>query len=122
MSKLLAFTFTVFFLLSCAPQYRINRQSSVFSSINELGSTKNDFISKYGSPINKDLKENENKVIERLYYVEIIDAIIVTTSFTFLNDTLIEQSNHNMDFNSKRIQDLQGQVKRNRLKMIRIED
>ena len=116
MSKLLAFTFIVFFLLSCSPQYKIIRQSSVFSSINELGSAKNDFISKYGSPINKDIKESENKVLERLYYVEIIDAIIVTTSFTFLNDTLIEQSNHNMDFNSKILQDLQGQVKRNRLK------
>jgi len=83
MSKLLAFTFIVFFLLSCSPQNKIIRKSSVFSSINELGSAKNDFISKYGSPINKDLKESENKVIERLYYVEIIEAINCNYQFYF---------------------------------------
>jgi hypothetical protein len=85
----------------------------VFVDINELGINKEEFIEKFGKPLNKDISKENGKLVEALYYVEILKGIPVTTKFTFVNDTLVEQSNESLDFEYREIKRLEGVIRRN---------
>lgn len=108
----------LFVFLSCSSQQGLLKGSSIFSSKIELGISKQKFILEFGSPLTKDLELRGDSLLERLYYVEFIDNVIVTTSFTFLNDQLIKQSISDINYTSKKIEDLKSQIKRNRLQLI----
>lgn len=108
-----------FCALSCSPNQKLVKRSSVFVSVNELGVSKAEFIKKFGKPFSKDLREENGTLIESLYYAEIIERIPVTTKFTFVNDILIEQSKENIDFKADEIKELNDEIRRVRLKNIR---
>lgn len=111
---------SMLFLLSCNTRKEISiiKKSSVFANSNELGKDKASFISRYGNPINKDLVEDGADLIENLYYVEIIDAIIVTTKIKFVNDRVVEQTNYKMEYSSdKRLKALEDEVESNDLQI-----
>lgn len=106
------------FLMSCSVAKKNIRitQNSIFANINELGTSKVEFTKKFGTPLSKDLAEVDGKKIECLYYVEVIDKLIVTTKFRFENDRLTEQSNQKMEYtDDKRLKELQDEVQRTRL-------
>ena len=84
---LLIFTST----LSCVPlQYGFDAQeNSKFSTFDNLGIAKEDFLKKYGTPTNKSLyQKTPAKKVEKLYYTEKIKDFLVTTEFIFENDVL----------------------------------
>jgi hypothetical protein len=84
---LLIFTST----LSCVPlQYGYDAQeNSNFSTFDNLGIAKQDFLKQYGPPTNKGLyQETPTKKVEKLYYTEKIKKFLVTTEFIFENDIL----------------------------------
>jgi hypothetical protein len=88
-SILLVLIFTSF--LSCAPlQYGFDaKENSKFSTFDNLGIAKQDFIKQYGPPTNKGLyQETPAKKVEKLYYTERIKDFLVTTEFIFENDVL----------------------------------
>ncbi|GEM_PF-1977925 len=91
---------------------------SKFSDVNTLGLTKEKFMSVYGRPITKDIKTTGENLVEELYFKEIIDGIIITTRFKFVNDTLVEQTNHHIDFQTREIKRLERQIKANRRRAI----
>lgn len=110
-------------LISCSTrkEYYKFQDSSVFVKANELGSNKAAFISKYGQPINKDLKKEGNDIIESLYYLEDIKGVMVTTKMKFVNDKLVEQSNYKIDTVDKKLEELRTQLETNgrRINMLR---
>lgn len=116
MTKIFLFALITLLTCSCVTTHKVIRISSIFSQVdpNELGSSKEDFIMKYGDPVNKDIIKLDNTLIENLYYVEIIDDIVITTQFIFSNNSLIEQST-TINNNSRAMEKLKDQVKRNRL-------
>ncbi len=116
MVKIFLFALITLLTCSCVPTHKVIRVSSIFSQVdpNELGTSKEDFIMKYGDPVNKDIIKLDNTLIESLYYVEIIDDIVFTTQFTFSNNSLIKQSTI-INNNSRTIEKLKDQIKRNRL-------
>ena len=78
-------------LFSCAPvQYGFDaRENSKFSTFDNLGIAKEDFIKQYGLPTNKGLyQETPAKKIEKLYFTEKIKDFLVTTEFIFENNIL----------------------------------
>lgn len=77
---------------SCASvQYGFDaRENSIFSTFDNLGIAKEDFIKQYGLPTNKAMSEEASGIIERLYYTERIKDFLVTTEFIFLNNSLIK--------------------------------
>lgn len=118
------------FLLSCSAkkEYFKVQKSSVFANVNELGVNKASFISKYGEPINKDLKKEGNDIVESLYYLEDIQGVMVTTKMKFVNDNLVEQSNYKMDVtdnrmdvSDKKVRDLQRQMRTTKMEIFRNE-
>lgn len=112
---------SIFFLISCSTQKKVvfkEKSSSVFANANELGSNKASFISKYGEPINKDLKKEGNDIVESLYYLEDIKGVMVTTKIKFVNDNLVEQSNYKMDALEKTMKELKEQVETNNFRIL----
>lgn len=111
--------FSLLFLLSCAAnkEYFKVQESSVFVSANELETSKATFISKYGEPLNKDLRKEGEDIIESLYYIENVKGIIITTKIKFVNDKLVEQSNYNMDTSDKRFKELEEQLRSTELQI-----
>ncbi len=92
------------------------KQSSVFANVNEIGTEKTEFLRKYGQPLNKDVLQENGENIENLYYVEVIDRLIVTTKFRFENGKMTAQSNQKIEYSdSKRLKELQDEVQRTRL-------
>ncbi|MDT0644916.1 hypothetical protein RM553_18910 [Zunongwangia sp. F363] len=82
---------TLVSVFSCAPvQYGFDaRENSKFSTFDNLGIAKEDFIKQYGHPTNKGLyQETSAKKVEKLYYTEKIKDFLVTTEFIFENDNL----------------------------------
>jgi len=80
-------------VFSCAPiQYGFDAQeNSKFSTFDDLGIAKEDFIKQYGHPTNKGLyQETPAKKVEKLYYTEKIKDFLVTTEFIFENNLLIQ--------------------------------
>jgi len=79
-------------VLSCnSIQYGFDaKANSKFSTFDNLGMAKNDFIEQYGLPTNKAMSEETSGIIERLYYTERIADFLVTTEFIFLNDKLVK--------------------------------
>jgi len=116
MAKIFLFALITLLACSCVSTHKVIRVSSIFSQIapEELGISKEDFIMKYGDPVNKDMAKLDNTLIESLYYVEIIDDIVLITQFTFSNNSLIKQSTSIND-NSRTMEKLKAQIKRNRL-------
>lgn len=83
--------FSLILMFSCAPvQYGFDaRENSKFSTFDNLGIAKEDFIKQYGLPTNKGLyQETSARKVERLYYTEKIKDFLVTTEFIFVSDTL----------------------------------
>ena len=83
--------FTLISVLSCTPlKYGFGAQeNSKFSTFDNLGIAKEDFIKQYGPPTNKGLyQETPAKKVEKLYYTEKIKNFLVTTEFIFENDIL----------------------------------
>lgn len=79
-------------LTSCYTSKRISK----FSSENiDLGIDKNLFIKRYGKPFNKEISyTQDNQEKEKLFYKEELYKetwYIVTTSFTFIDNKLINQ-------------------------------
>ena len=90
-SKYILLIFTFVSILSCAPvQYGFDaRENSKFSTFDNLGIAKEDFLKQYGLPTNKGLyQETSMRNVEKLYYTEKIKDFLVTTEFIFVNDTL----------------------------------
>lgn len=78
-------------VISCATvQYGFDaRGSSKFSTFDDLGIAKEEFIKQYGTPTNKGLYQmGTDKKIEKLYYTEQIKSFLVTTAFIFENNIL----------------------------------
>ncbi|MBJ7880621.1 hypothetical protein [Gelidibacter salicanalis] len=78
-------------VFSCAPlQYSFDaRENSKFSTFDNLGIAKEDFIKQYGQPTNKGLyQQTQAKKVEKLYYTEKIKDFLVTTEFIFENNIL----------------------------------
>lgn len=116
--KIIFALITGFFLFSCSAKKEstLVKHSSIFANVNELGLTRPAFIQKYGNPISKDLGKEGTKLVERLYYLEIIDRVIITTKFTFENDQLVEQSSAKMEYaEDKRLKELQDEIEKTRL-------
>ena len=111
--RFISFLLLLIFIFSCTPSRKIIKHSSVFVEINELGINKEEFIEKFGEPLNKDISKENGKLIEALYYVEILKGIPVTTKFIFVNDTLVEQSNVSLDFKYREIKRLEDEIRRN---------
>lgn len=94
--------FTLISVFSCAPaQYGLDaRENSKFSTFDNLGIAKEDFLKQYGLPTNKGLyQETSTRKVEIWYYTERIKDFLVTTEFIFVNDTLkqmerVETSNN----------------------------
>lgn len=111
--SIIALSLFLFFSCSTQKEFPIKRNSSVFANANELGTNKASFISKYGEPVNKDLKKERNDIIESLYYLEDIQGVVVTTKIKFVNDNLVEQSNYKMDTLDKAMKELMEKVESN---------
>ncbi|MBD8489205.1 hypothetical protein IFO69_10655 [Echinicola sp. CAU 1574] len=86
---------TLIFILSCfysctPVQYGFDaREYSKFSTFDNLGLSKEDFIKQYGPPTNKGLfQETSATKVEKLYYTEKIKDFLVTTRFIFVNNSL----------------------------------
>lgn len=78
-------------VVSCATfQYGFDAQeNSRFSTFDNLGIAKEDFLKQYGPPTNKSLyQETPAEKVEKLYYIERIKDFLVTTEFIFKNDVL----------------------------------
>lgn len=120
MPRIFLFALVTILTCSCASKHKVIRVSSIFSQValGELETSKDDFIVKYGEPVSKDIVKLDNTLIESLYYVEIIDDIVLTTKFTFLNNSLIEQST-SINNNFRTMEKLKDEIRQNRLKMIR---
>ncbi|MDT0676635.1 hypothetical protein [Autumnicola musiva] len=71
-------------------QYGLDAQkTSKFSTFDDLGVSKEEFIKQYGPPTNKGLyQETPAEKIEKLYYTEKIKSFLVTTEFVFENNIL----------------------------------
>lgn len=120
MLRIILLVFVTILTGSCLSTHKVIRVSSIFSQLDpgELGTSKEDFLMKYGDPVNKDITKVDNTLIESLYYLETIDDIVLITQFTFSNNSLIEQST-SINSNSRSMEKLKVQLKQNRLRMIR---
>lgn len=101
---------------SCSPSRKLVKQSSIFANLNDLGTTKHDFLSRFGNPFSTEIKRENRKLIESLYYIEIINQIAIVTKFTFVNEILIEQSNNQMTFESQEVKKLKKRLRGERLR------
>ena len=96
--------------VSCAPlQYGFDAQeSSKFSTFDNLGIAKEDFLEQYGTPTNKGMYQvTPARKVEKLYYTERIKDFLVTTEFIFENNVLkkmerVETRNNFQEFREKR--------------------
>jgi len=87
--------FTLISVFSCTPvQYGFDaRENSQFSTFDNLGIAKEDFLKQYGLPTNKGLsQEIPIRKAEILYYTEKIKDFLVTTEFIFINNTLTQMN------------------------------
>lgn len=106
-SLLSAFLLCAFTLLSScvALQYGIDTQkNSQFSTFDDLGIDKEEFIRQYGLPTSKSLYNESGMKIETLYYTERVRGFLVTTEFHFVNNVLKRMEKYRIE------NDLQGQI------------
>lgn len=117
MVRIFLLAFVTILTGSCVSTHKVIRVSSIFSQVDpdELGASKKDFIMNYGDPVNKDISKLDNTLIESLYYIEIIDDIVLITQFTFSNNSLIDQST-SINNNTRAMEKLKVQLKRNSLR------
>ncbi|WP_186758765.1 hypothetical protein [Echinicola salinicaeni] len=90
-SNFIVIIFLLISTLSCTPvQYGFDaRENSKFSTFDNLGVSKEDFIKEYGFPTNKGMyQEGSVTKVEKLYYTEKVKDFLVTTRFIFVNDIL----------------------------------
>ena len=116
--KVILASISLLFLISCSTQkqYTMIKNSSVFAEVNELGTSKEAFVSKYGKAINRDFYKEGTNTIENLYYVEKINGVIVTTKIKFINEKVVEQSNYKMEYSAEnKIKELEDDIRREKL-------
>ncbi|MHC5202457.1 hypothetical protein [Myroides sp. LJL119] len=106
-------------LLSCSLRndHLKIQKNSFFTNSNDLGKSKEHFISLYGDPINKGLKMDGTNTVETLYYVENIKGLIVTTKFKFVNNILEEQDIYEINAAELKFNELQRQLRNNDLQI-----
>lgn len=101
-------------VLSCTSvQYGLDAQNtSRFSTFDDLGIAKQEFIKQYGTPTNKGLfQEAPAKKVEKLYYTEKIKSFLVTTEFVFENNILKQMKRIETKNNLQEIQEQLEDIK-----------
>ncbi|EIJ37108.1 MULTISPECIES: hypothetical protein [Flavobacteriaceae] len=106
-------------LTSCkALEYGHNYPAtSKFNDIETLTYSKEDFITTYGEPTCKTIETLDNIPNEKLFYVEKLKNVVVTTQFIFINDTIKKMEIFKIEENIQPYMDsLRREIRINRLK------
>lgn len=109
----------IFLLLSCTSQQHsiknINGKGR-FANSNLIGMSENEFNKKFGAPIAKEIKIENNQQIESLIYADIFKEIIILSKVKFIKGEFIELSVDSvLDTKSGKLKKLEDEIQINRL-------